>query len=241
MSNTGYHLTYFCYFFRLIWSLQNFTAAVAIINNNDTIRNNFALQIHEINLETVVLPQVFVANLGDIDQLQVANSSFTEDDFPTFGSMSDIEGQPTVYASLPESLFVPGNDTVLRVNYAVFFNDVLFQLRSMSELAETFEQSETGSIIISARVGSGPPPENLTDPGAVFFFQKSEVCYLSLCARLCQSSECYNVVVSFITFPTSCTSHYVQNVQNGSNTTCVFWDFNEDGLLLMVHLGTGVI
>jgi len=180
MSNTGYHLTYFCYFLRLIWSLQNFTAAVAIINNNDTIRNNFALQIHEINLETVVLPQVFVANLGDIDQLQVANSSITEDDFPAFSSMSDIEGQPTAYASLPESLFVPGNDTVLRVNYAVFFNDVLFQLRSMSELAEIYETFETGSIIISARVGSGSSPENITDPGAVFFFQKSEVGYLSL-------------------------------------------------------------
>jgi len=93
MPIIGYCLTYLCYFFRLIQSLQNFSAAVAIINNNDTIRNNFALQVHEVDLETVVLPQVFVANIGDIDQLQVANSSITEDDFPTFGSMSDIEPQ----------------------------------------------------------------------------------------------------------------------------------------------------
>jgi len=208
MPIIGYCLTYLCYFFRLIQSLQNFSAAVAIINNNDTIRNNFALQVHEIDLETVVLPRVFVANIGDIDQLQVANSSITEDDFPTFGSMSDIEGQPTAYASLPDGLFIPGNDTVLRVNYAVFFNDVLFQLRSMSELAEIYETFETGSVIISAQVGSGSPPENITDPGAVFFFQKSEVCYLSLCTHSeCQSSECYNVVLSFITFTTSCTPH----------------------------------
>jgi len=171
-------LTYLYYFLRLIQSLQNFSAEVAIINNNDTIRNNFALQVHEISLETVVLPQVFVANVGDIDQM--AGSNVMERDFPTFGNVSDIEGQPTAYASLPDSLFVPGNDTVLRVNYAVFFNDVLFQLRSMSELAEIYETFETGSIIISARVGSGSPPENITDPGAVFFFQKSEVGYLSL-------------------------------------------------------------
>ena len=197
MPNIGYCLTYLCYFLRLIWSLQNFAAAVAVVNNNDIIRNNFALQVHEISLETVVLPQVFVVNVGDIDQLQLAGSNITEGDFPTFGNISDIEGEPTAYASLPESLFVPGNDTVLRVNYAVFFNDVLFQLRSMSELAEIYETFETGSIIISARVGSGPPPENITDPGAVFFFQKSEVCYLSLCTHSecqsseCQSSECY--------------------------------------------------
>ena len=129
------------------------------------------------------------------------------------------------------------------VHYLLFvtYNSWRHQLDRLTNEGETFEQSETGSIIISARVGSGPPPENLTDPGAVFFFQKSEVCYLSLCARLCQSSECYNVVVSFITFPTSCTSHYVQNAENGSNTTCVFWDFNEDGLLLIVYLSTGVI
>jgi len=180
MPNIGCCLTYLCFFFRLIWSLQNFSAALAIVNNNDTIRNNFALQVYEINLETVVLPQVFVANICDIDQLQLGGSNITEDDFLTFDNVSVIEGQPTAYASLPDSLFVPGNDTVLRVNYAVFFSDVLFQLRSISELAEIYETFETGSIIISARVGSGPPPENITDPGAVFFFQKSEVCYLSL-------------------------------------------------------------
>jgi len=171
--------TYLYYFLRLIQSLQNFSAAVAIINNNDTIRNNFALQVHEISLETVVLPQVFVANVGGIDQL--AGSNVMEGDFPTFGNISDIEGQPTAYASLPESLFVSGNDTVLRVNYAVFFNDVLFQLRSMSELAETYRGFETGSIIISARVGSGPPPENIADPGLQFFFQKNDdVSHLTL-------------------------------------------------------------
>jgi len=175
-------LPYLYYFLRLIWSLQNFADAIPVRSNKDTfVRNNFALQIHEINLQTVSLPQVFVVNVGDINQLQLVGSSIEEANFSTFDNVSDIEGQPTAYASLPESLFVPGNDTVLRVHYAVFLNDVLFQLRSMSELAETYRGFETGSIIISARVGSGPPPENIADPGLQFFFQKNDdVSHLTL-------------------------------------------------------------
>ena len=33
----------------------------------------------------------------------------------------------------------------------------------------------------------------------------------------------------------------VQVAQSASNTTCVFWDFTEDGLLLILHLITGDI
>ena len=150
--------------------MQNFAAAIPIATNNATfVRNNFALQVHEINNETEVLPLVFVANLGDINQL----GAVTEDDFHIFDNVSSIADQPTAYTSLPASLF-PDSDAVLRVHYAVFLNDVLFQLRTMSEVAETYRGFGTGSIIISARVGSGPPPESISDPGAQLFFQKRD-------------------------------------------------------------------
>ena len=172
-----------CHILRLIRSLQNFTAAI-LINGTDTFaRDNFALQVHDVDESAMtILPLVFVANLGDIDQLQVAGRrrSITEDNLQTFENKPDFGNQLTAFSSLPRNVFnesaISGNDT-LRVGYTVFLDDVLFQLRSMSELAETYRGFGTGSIIISARIGSGPPPENITDPRAMFFF---EVCYISL-------------------------------------------------------------
>ena len=171
--------------------MQDFASAIPINGNDTFVRDNFALQVHEIEAEDestmIVLPQVFVANLGDIDQLEVTGQNITDDDLQTFDDEADIEGQPTAFASLPTTIFqraisqLSGNDTALRVCYSVFFDDALFQLRNTSDLAETYRGFGTGSIIISAQVGTGPPPENITDPGAVFFFQKSEVC---LCVYL---------------------------------------------------------
>ena len=172
----------------MITSLQDFATAIPINDNDTFVRDNFALQVHEIEAvdesTMIVLPQVFVADLGDISQLEVAGGNITEDDLQTFDDESDIEGQPTAFANLPTTVFqraisqLSGNDTALRVCYTVFFDDVLFQLRSTSVLAEIYRGFGTGSVIISAQVGTGPPPENITDPGAVFFFQKSEVRYM---------------------------------------------------------------
>ena len=185
----GYCLLRLYHILRLILSLQDFAAAIPIIANRTFVRDNFALQVHQIGAvdesTMIVLPQVFVANLGDIDELQLAGSSnITDDDFQTFDDQSEIGGLPTAFANLPTTIFetaisqLSGNDT-FRVCYTVFIDDVLFQLRNASELAEIYRGFGTGSIIISARVGSGPPPENITDPGVEFFFQKTEVCYIS--------------------------------------------------------------
>ena len=120
--------------------MQDFATAIPINDNDTFVRDNFALQVHEIEAvdesTMIVLPQVFVADLGDISQLEVAGGNITEDDLQTFDDESDIEGQPTAFANLPTTVFqraisqLSGNDTALRVCYTVFFDDVLFQLRS---------------------------------------------------------------------------------------------------------------
>ena len=172
----GYCLPFLCHILRLIRNLQDFAAAIPINDNDTFVRDNFALQVHDVDESAMtVLPLVFVANLGDIDQLQVAGRNITEDNFQTFENKPDFGNQLTAFSSLPRSA-ISGNDT-LRVGYTVFLDDVLFQLRTMSELAETYRGFGTGSIIISARIGSDPPPENITDPRPMFFF---EVCYISL-------------------------------------------------------------
>jgi len=102
--------------------LQDFATAIPINDNDTFVRDNFALQVHEIEAvdesTMIVLPQVFVADLGDVNQLEVAGRNITEDDLQTFDDQSDIEGQPTAFANLPRTVFqraisqLSGNDTL---------------------------------------------------------------------------------------------------------------------------------
>ena len=172
--------------FRLFTALQQFGDELILPENMTIVtfaQDNYALQIQAIDLESLreegrnISGQIFFADLGGIDDIV----NITDDRLVIVTDESEVADQPTASVSLPASVLtaasISNQTTELRICYTVFVNSVLFQLRNASSLAEQFEGFEDGSVIISTRVGSGAPPENLSTP-IEFVFQKSLVRFL---------------------------------------------------------------
>ena len=124
----------------------------------------------------------------------------------------DVHQNSTASVTLPASALVEpvltnvSTNTTIRITNSVYVNDLLFLRRGEESL-------QVGSIIISASVSSNNRSETL-DPPVRLTFMKNPVRNTQFLV--------FKVYWQFISNSTP------QSVENGTNTTCSFWDPTAD-------------